>query len=99
MDVRILRRACSRLLSVVPVPARLPYGGWFLARNDLVRFPFAMCNLDEGEWRFVASVLKPGMTVLDLGASNGFYSVLAAQKVKPGGRVVAFEPSPRERRR
>jgi FkbM family methyltransferase len=39
------------------------------------------------------------MTVLDIGAHHGLYTVLASRMVKPGGRVIAFEPSPRERAR
>jgi FkbM family methyltransferase len=38
--------------------------------------------------------ITPGMTVLDLGANIGFYTLLAAPRVLPGGRVFAFEPAP-----
>jgi 23S rRNA (uridine2552-2'-O)-methyltransferase len=37
------------------------------------------------------SLFKPGMTVLDLGAAPGGWSQVAAQKVKPGGRVIAVD--------
>ena len=37
------------------------------------------------------SLFKPGMTVLDLGAAPGGWSQVAAQKVMPGGRVVAID--------
>lgn len=36
---------------------------------------------------------KPGMTLLDLGAGFGAASVVAANRVRPGGRVVAVDPS------
>ena len=39
--------------------------------------------------------VQPGMTVFDIGAHAGFYSLLASVLVGPGGRVVAFEPLPR----
>jgi FkbM family methyltransferase len=39
--------------------------------------------------------LEPGMTVLDIGANIGYYTLLAATIVGPGGRVYAFEPDPR----
>jgi FkbM family methyltransferase len=54
---------------------------------------------EEPERLFIARVLKPGMTFLDVGAHNGYYTLLAANRVGKEGRVVAFEPSPRERRR
>ncbi len=39
------------------------------------------------------------MTVLDIGAHHGLYTLLAARRVGPRGKVVAFEPSPREKRK
>ncbi len=38
--------------------------------------------------------LKKGMTVLDLGANIGLYSLIAASKIGKTGRVYAFEPEP-----
>ncbi len=35
----------------------------------------------------------PGLTVVDVGANLGYYSLLAAQLVGPEGRVVALEPN------
>jgi FkbM family methyltransferase len=43
--------------------------------------------------RFAAS-LRPGMTVWDIGANVGVYTLLAARCVARGGRVTAFEPLP-----
>jgi FkbM family methyltransferase len=37
-------------------------------------------------------LLRPGMTVFDIGANVGFTAVLAAKQVLPGGRVICFEP-------
>ena len=37
------------------------------------------------------SLFRPGMTVLDLGAAPGGWSQVAAQKVMPGGRVIAID--------
>ena len=36
--------------------------------------------------------LRDGDTVLDVGANIGFFSLLAARLVGPGGRVIGFEP-------
>jgi len=47
------------------------------------------------EWEFVSSFLQSGMTVFDLGANIGQYTLLAAKSVGPTGRVHSFEPSHR----
>lgn len=39
-------------------------------------------------------IVGPGMTVVDVGANIGFYTMLAASLVGPAGRVVAIEPNP-----
>jgi FkbM family methyltransferase len=44
--------------------------------------------------RLLQTVLRPGMTVLDVGANSGYYSLLAARLVTPDGCVHAFEPVP-----
>lgn len=54
---------------------------------------------DIGELRFLWKYLQPGMTFVDVGAFHGIYSVIAAKKLGSEGRVIAFEPSPRDRRR
>jgi FkbM family methyltransferase len=41
-----------------------------------------------------ARVLRPGATVVDVGANHGYFTVLAALLVGPEGRVEAFEPNP-----
>jgi FkbM family methyltransferase len=38
------------------------------------------------------SLLRPGQTVLDIGANVGYFTLIAAEAVGPSGRVVAFEP-------
>ena len=50
------------------------------------RAAFKLLQLDEKE-----AVFKPGMTIVDLGAAPGGWSQVAAEKVKPGGRVIAID--------
>jgi FkbM family methyltransferase len=92
----VLRRKLG--LHWVPLLVRLPDLGWWLA---CPQFGWARNNLiwhhDIGERRFLCRYLQPGMTVFDIGAHVGFYTLLAARRVAPTGRVIAFEPSPRER--
>ena len=44
--------------------------------------------------RAVMTTVKPGMTVIDIGAHIGYYTLLFAKCVSPNGQVVAFEPLP-----
>ena len=44
--------------------------------------------------RAVTDTVKPGMTIIDIGAHIGYYSLLFAKCVGPSGRVFAFEPLP-----
>jgi len=80
-----------------PVRVRLPFGSWWMAEDDFCSHSILREDFENPEWRFVERYLEPGMTVLDIGAHHGFYSLLASVKVGPTGYVVAFEPSPRER--
>lgn len=42
----------------------------------------------------LAALVRPGMTVYDVGANVGFFSMIAARLVGPRGYVVCFEPLP-----
>lgn len=46
----------------------------------------------EDEFAVLEQVLKPGMTVVDVGANIGTHSVAFAGMVKSTGRVLSFEP-------
>src|ERR671914_984722 len=50
------------------------------------RAAFKLLDIDAKEKLF-----RPGQTVLDLGAAPGGWAQVAAEKVKPGGRVVAID--------
>jgi len=39
-------------------------------------------------------IVRPGMTILDVGANLGLYTVLLSRLVGAAGRVIAFEPDP-----
>jgi len=61
----------------------IPLGLWLAPRNHV--------NHVE---RFFRCYLKPGDTVVDVGANIGLYTMIAATCVGPAGRVYAIEPSP-----
>ena len=77
---------------------RLPFGALWLLRKDNLGEQLRAGTFESAELVFVARFLRPSMTALDLGAHQGLYTLLASKRVAPGGKVFAFEPSPRERR-
>jgi FkbM family methyltransferase len=52
----------------------------------------AYCD-DTGTLDFVQRVLRPGMTVVDVGAHWGAFALFAGPRVAPDGVVHAFEPT------
>lgn len=63
-------------------------------RDFVERFVYFMGLAEPIEaWVFLR-LLSPGMTVIDVGANIGQYTLLAGRAVGPGGRVLAFEPMP-----
>lgn len=67
--------------------------------NDISLPTFVSGSIDPNEFYLLDRFLSEGMTVFDIGANEGFYTVFAANRVGQTGRVIAFEPSARERRR
>lgn len=50
---------------------------------------------EPAESRAFVGLTRPGDVVYDIGAHAGYYTALAGRLVGPAGRVVAFEPLPR----
>lgn len=50
---------------------------------------------DREERALLANIVRPGMTVLDIGANIGIYTRFLAELTGPTGRVIAFEPEPK----
>lgn len=64
--------------------------------NDIGWCVFVGGAYEPNELAFLRATLEPGMTVVDIGANEGLYTLFAASRVGEHGRVFAFEPSSRE---
>lgn len=83
----------------LPSVRRVEPGFYFVIWNDAVRDSVGSGDFERAERKFVEAFLQPGMTVLDVGAYFGIYALTASVKVGKTGRVIAFEPSPHQRRK
>lgn len=79
-------------------------------RPPLQRVDGVLMELDPQEWiqielisghsqepktaDMVRRLLRPGQTMVDIGAHVGWLSLIAAHAVGPGGRIVAVDPQP-----
>jgi FkbM family methyltransferase len=96
---RRIRRVWNLVAPGVPALLRVSPGVWWIARRDVVSDSLFAGTFEPRERALFAGLVQPGMTVLDVGAHAGLYSLIASKRVGPLGRVIAFEPSPRERER
>ncbi|MCS7297476.1 MAG: FkbM family methyltransferase [Bacteroidia bacterium] len=94
-----IRQRYLRLLDILRIPITTPYGfRWFPCPDENSLLLLSQKH-EEADIQFVKKLLRPGDVFIDIGAHHGMYSLLAALEVKPSGRVISFEPSPRERER
>jgi FkbM family methyltransferase len=72
------------------------YGKMFVMVSDQV---ISKSLIEYGEWshgeiQLLEQFIKPGMTVLDVGANVGSHTLAFSKAVGPGGLVLSFEPQP-----
>lgn len=64
-----------------------------IPEGEIAEFLTVQQFFEKTEMTLTAALLKPGMTVIDVGANVGVYSILAEKRVGKKGHVWAFEPS------
>lgn len=86
----------KKLLRIKNTCFKLESGNIFKIRNiDIVGVHIYKGEGFESETRqAIMSRISNGMTVLDIGANIGYYTVQIASKVGSDGKVIAFEPNP-----
>jgi len=67
----------------------------YLNVSESIMMAWRACgNYEPHKHQLMKNTLRPGMTFIDVGANKGDFTLLAASRVGPQGRVLAFEPHP-----
>ncbi len=109
LDLRYLRRVLNALdRQVYPSPVTVRFGPEDVVRHEYEDGMVIFLDKDDRSVSrpmlegilhepHVTAVLRryltPGMTVVDVGANIGYFTMLASRLVGPSGRVVAVEPN------
>jgi FkbM family methyltransferase len=91
-------RAAAQWMVKRIIPTRLMVDGIELMMNRddaVVCGALTLGCYENFPRRIFRGLLKPGMTVVDIGANIGLYTAIAAKAVGPAGRVIAVEPESR----
>ncbi|MBI2053585.1 MAG: FkbM family methyltransferase [Candidatus Sungbacteria bacterium] len=63
-----------------------------LADRGQIPYLYLFGAYDESEVEILRVIIQPGMSVADIGANFGYFTLLMSHLVGPEGRVYAFEP-------
>jgi FkbM family methyltransferase len=79
-----------------PLKVRMPEGGIFLAHGDEMGYAVITDTFERNERSALLKLIHSGMIVLDVGANQGYYTLMLSRIVGPSGMVFAFEPAQKE---
>jgi FkbM family methyltransferase len=85
----VLKRSTRPRVVRIPGGGRLEVDG----SSQTGRILYATGEYEPATARLITASLRPGDLMVDVGANIGFFSILAARRVGPSGRVLAFEPA------
>lgn len=92
---RLLWRAYHQILPKTQTWVSVNGHKMRLDLNDRNQLSISIGTHEQQVLALFRSLLEPGWTVVDIGANIGYYTLPASQGVGPTGRVIAFEPEPR----
>ena len=94
---RILKKITNNILKRI-IPKEIEIGkGIFLELDQsdpVASGAIALGVYEKNETELFRSKIKPAMTIIDIGANLGYYTVIASCSAGERGLVIAFEPEP-----
>jgi len=92
---KLIKKIGYRLLDILTLKKGIPVRINGL-RLKLPTYYFRLfpADYEKDNFNYIQSVVQEGDWVLDIGAHIGLMAVVLGTKVKPGGRVFSFEPTP-----
>ena len=91
-------RSLHRWILGVLLPKKVTYEGLSFSADPGFRIRLASGLFEPHVMRVFKPLVPESGTVIDLGAHVGTYTLVAASRMRSGGRVYAFEPNPHARR-
>lgn len=97
-DIEALKRECKLVVPVPPDVILTRFDGFILSlpawdHGTVASYVFEG-NVELGFRLLFRRLVREGMTVVDVGAHIGIYTLLASSLVGGNGRVFSFEPTP-----
>ncbi len=86
-----------KLMTKIIVPGLEKVFGFYTREDDplFFRLELILGSYEEDTVAFMRQIVKPGMTVVDVGAHVGYYTRLFSKLVNGTGQVISFEPHPK----
>jgi len=95
INSRISRYKLDKLIPDKHYLVRCPGGKIYLnlreAKSERAKF---LGYYENQKTNLFKKIVKQGMTVLDIGANKGYYSLLSAKIMDDTGKILSFEPHP-----
>jgi len=90
----LLKMANWLILRIIPENITLPSGRilFFNKKDPVISCALALDVYEKFETELFKREIKPGMTVIDVGANIGYYTIMSADMVGPTGKVICVEP-------
>src|SRR3989338_6589419 len=92
---RIIRVICKEqfriFLRIFPIKIN-DYWLYLSPRNVELVVSIFKGTYDRKSTAFFSKIIKPGWTIIDIGAYIGYYTIHFSKLAGPKGKIIAFEP-------